>query len=112
MFAAVDVLRGVPERRLEWDSELDTAVIRMTRLSDDQVKFTMSWNGNERARSTFAFDISTVQPGVVLAERVLGLADALDPANYVTEWTGSWPAYAIDILRQWLAESGIGPTHS
>jgi hypothetical protein len=71
VFAAVDVLRGVPERRLVWDSEGDSATITMTRLPDDQVSLTMTWTSGKSATSSFAVDLSTVQPDVVLAERVL-----------------------------------------
>ena len=112
VFAAVDVLRGEPDRQLVWDSEGDTATISMTRRPDDQVSLSMTWTSGKSATSSFAFDLSTVQPDVVLAERVLGLVDALDPATYRAEWTDSWPTHAIGILREWLADARARATSS
>lgn len=49
VFAAVDVLRGVPERQLVWDSEGDIATITMTKLPDDQAGLTMIWTSRKSA---------------------------------------------------------------
>lgn len=103
--AAVGVLTASPEARLEWDSELDTAVITLTKQPDERVRFDIAWRSHQAESSTFAFELRTEQPGRLLAERVLDLADHLDPVTYATDWRSEWPVDAIRELRKWLASA-------